>query len=442
MADRAHHYSVIQNAAGDLQPDSVVRVLQPGTETLIGDPVYPDNTTVTPMTNPFTSADGTINFYLDLPQRVRLGVTRPGQNEVFLDDIDLILDATSTFDQNHTGAGINSMTIGTGSSSPGAGTVALGNAASAVDAEATAVGHNSNGQAADSLAVGSAAVSTGTGAVSVGKSAAASGTNAVAAGKLSAASGNNTVVLGDNAVASAQQGSALGSAAQVSHAHSTAVGAQGASTEAQQVRLGTPTDFVDIPNFLTVKSNPGGVKYRLYVRDDGTLQIRYHFPLDAANLLTTGSHDDDFEGSNGSWAATNGAITNSTAFKYAGTSSMRMAQSAAAGSILSLKATAVEAHIYVGKAWMFRASSAAGTDPTGFRADLLFYDGSNVLIGSAFQGVQQTIVEDIWMPVDVRAVAPVGTAKVSLRVQVGSGGDNTTIWHVDNAGIFDVPTGT
>jgi hypothetical protein len=445
MTDRVHCYRVIQNAAGDLQPGAVVRVLQPGTDTLVGDPLYPDNDTVTPMTNPFNSVDGTINFYLDLPQRIRLGVTQPGQNEVFFDDVDLLLDSNSTFDQNHTGGGVNSMTIGTGSASPGAGAVALGNTASADGSEATSVGHNADGEAADSVALGSAAVSTGTGGLAAGKSAAASGTNAVAAGKLSAASGNNAVALGDNVVSSAARGTALGGGASATHIHATAVGSQAATTEAQQVKLGQVTDFVDIPNFLTLKSNPGLVKYRLYIRDDGTLAIRYHFPLDATNLLTTGSHDDDFEGSNGSWAATAGSLANSSTFKYAGSNSMKMTQSAVSTVAESLKVTsAVEAHIYVGKAWMFRhAGDGGGTPPTQFQAWLRFYDASNVLISPEIAGPVQTIVNDVWMPIDVRAVAPALTAKVALKVGVPTGqGSSGPFWYVDQAGIFDVPAGT
>lgn len=445
MTDRAHCYRLIVDAVGDLQPNSVVRVLQPGTETLIADPIYPDNDTVTPQTNPFTSVDGSIDFYVDLPQRVRLGVTRPGADEVFYDAVDLLLDASSTIDQNHTGAGTSSMSIGSGALSPGAGAVALGNAAQANNSEATAVGHTADADAQDSTAVGSGALSTGTGATTAGKGATATATSAVAVGKLSAATANNAMALGDTSTANAVRSTALGSGASATHTHSTAVGSQGATTEAQQVRMGTPTDFLDVPNFLTLKSNPSGVKYRLYIRDDGTLAIRYHFPLDSVNMLTTGSHDDDFEGSNGSWAATAGTLANSTTFKYAGNSAMRVTQSGTGTVADSLKvSSAVETHTYVGKAWMFRhAADGGGTAPTQFQAWLLFYDGSNVLIGSAAAGPVQTIVNDIWMPVDVRAVAPTTSAKVALRVGVPAGqGGSGPIWYVDSAGIFDIPTGT
>jgi hypothetical protein len=438
MTDRAHCYRLIQDAAGDLQPNSVIRVLQPGTETLISDPLYPDNATVSSMTNPFISVDGTLNFYLDVPQRVRLGVTKPGSDEIFFDDVDILLDSNASIDQSHTGAGTNSTTVGTTATSTGAGAASFGNSASADGSEATAVGHSADGEGSNSVAVGSAAVSTGTGGTAVGKGAVASATGAVAVGTLSTASGNNAGAHGDNAVASAQQSTAVGSGTTASHVHSTAVGAQAATTETKQVMLGQPGDFVEIPNFMTLKSIPGGIKYRAYVRDDGTFSLRYHYPLDAVNLLTTGSHDDDFEGSNGSWAATAGAITNSSTFFYAGASSMKMTASALSSLATSLKVPAVAAHTYIGKAQMYR-HSGDGTAPTHFQAWLLFYDASNALIGSAVAGPAQTIVNDTWFPADIRAVAPTLTTQVALRVGVGTGeGLSGTIWYADAAGIFDL----
>jgi hypothetical protein len=251
------------------------------------------------------------------------------------------------------------------------------------------------------------------------------------------------VAVGDNAVASSPTATALGSGASSAKTHSTAIGAGAATTEGQQVRLGTTTDYVDVPNFLTLKSIPGGIKYRLYVRDDGTLNLRYHFPLDGVNELTTGSHDDDFEGTNGSWAASAGAITNSTAFAYTGTRSMLMTASGVSAAVTSLKVAGLDGHVYVGKALMYRPSGDTGTQPTQFQAQLLFYDGSNVLIGSAFTGTVQTIVNNTWMPIDVRATAPTGAATVQLKLMVPTGqGASTNHWYVDAAGIFDIPAGT
>jgi hypothetical protein len=443
VTDRAHFYAPILDGEGNIQPNSVVRILQPGTETLIVDPLYSDNTTVSSMSNPFVSVDGTMSFYLDTPQRVRVGITKPGFDEVFFDDIDVLVDATTTLDQTHTGAGTNSMSIGSGSVSGGAGSVALGNSAASAGAEGTAVGHSSNADGGDSTAMGSGAVTTGTGATAAGKGAVGSATSVVAVGKLSAASGNNAVAVGDNAVASSPTATALGSGASSAKTHSTAIGAGAATTEGQQVRLGTTTDYVDVPNFLTLKSIPGGIKYRLYVRDDGTLNLRYHFPLDGVNELTTGSHDDDFEGTNGSWAASAGAITNSTAFAYTGTRSMLMTASGVSAAVTSLKVAGLDGHVYVGKALMYRPSGDTGTQPTQFQAQLLFYDGSNVLIGSAFTGTVQTIVNNTWMPIDVRATAPTGAATVQLKLMVPTGqGASTNHWYVDAAGIFDIPAGT
>lgn len=437
---RAHYYSLIQDGNGDIQPNSVVRVLQPGTETLIADPVYVDGSTSTALSNPFVSVDGTINFYLDTPQRVRLGVTKPGFDETFFEDVDIMINATGTIDQTHTGTGTNSTVVGAGATSGGSGSVAMGNSSASGGAEATALGHSSNADGQNSLALGSGAVTTGTGATAAGKGAVGSATNAVAAGTLSAATGNNSVALGDNAVASAQQAAALGSGASSAKTHSTAVGAGAATTEVNQVMAGTPNDFLDVPNFLTLKS-PNGTKYRIYIRDDGTLNIRYHYPLDGTNELTTGNHDDDFEGSVGGWTGITGALTVSTTYARAGTQSMLMTASGAGAYATSVKVPAVAGHTYVGKAQMYR--HAGDGTATSFQAWLLFYDGTNALIGSAVPGPVQTIVNDTWMPVDVRSVAPDNTATVALRIGVPSGqGTSGGKWYADVAGIFDVPTTT
>ena len=204
---------------------------------------------------------------------------------------------------------------------------------------------------------------------------------------------------------------------------------------------GTPSDFLDIPSFATLKS-PNGTKYRLYLRDDGSLNVRYHWPITATNELATGSHDDDFEGSNGSWAATAGAITNTTAFARTGTRSMLMTASAASAFVTSLKVAGIDGHTYVGKAQMFRhAGDGSGTAPTQYQAWLLFYDGSNAAIGSPIAGPPQTIVLDVWTPIDVRATAPAGAATVQLRVGVVTGqGASGNKWYTDVAGIFDIPT--
>jgi hypothetical protein len=437
---RAHYRALVQDGLGNLLPESTVRVLQPGTTTLIADPIYPDNDTVSSMTNPFITEDGVINIYVGTSQRVDLGITAPGNSEVIYADVDIDLNAATSIDQTHAGLGTDSTAVGASSSSAGSGAVTFGNSASAAGDEATSAGHGAAATGNNSVAVGSGATASVLDTLAVGTGSDSSASAATAVGTESAASATNASALGASALATSTRATALGSSSSAAHAHATALGSEAGTTEANQIRLGTTTDYVDVPNFATMKS-PNGVKYRFFVRDDGVLATRYHYPLGAVNLLTTGSHDDDFEGSNGSWAGTTAALANSATFAFEGSTSMRVTQSGAGPSYgQSLKVAAVAGDTYVGKAWTFR--HAADGSATTLEAWLLFYDVSVALIGSAYAGPIRTIVDDIWQTVDVRAVAPALTVTVALRVGVPTGGASTDKFYVDSAGIFDVPVTT
>lgn len=87
---RAHLYRLMQDSQGNLVPDVTVRVLEPGTTTLIGDALYPDSDSASPMANPFVSPTGVINFYLDSPRRVRLGVSTQEIPERFYENVDVL----------------------------------------------------------------------------------------------------------------------------------------------------------------------------------------------------------------------------------------------------------------------------------------------------------------------------------------------------------------
>lgn len=100
---RAHLYKPIVTTAGDIVAPVNVRVLNPGGVELLtngdGSPavVYSGPTGEAAYVNGppsyLTFTDGIIDFYLDRPQRVRLGVTPSGQNEFFLDDVDVLSDS-------------------------------------------------------------------------------------------------------------------------------------------------------------------------------------------------------------------------------------------------------------------------------------------------------------------------------------------------------------
>lgn len=76
MTDRAHVNRVITDSHGEVQAVPLtVTVAQPGTSTAIADTLYSDNSGTTARSNPFTVANGIVDFYLDNPQQVDLIVS-------------------------------------------------------------------------------------------------------------------------------------------------------------------------------------------------------------------------------------------------------------------------------------------------------------------------------------------------------------------------------
>lgn len=67
-----------------------VAIYQPGTTTPITPPLFISNTGSTTITNPFVCTTGIIDFYLDIPQRVRLGITPVGESETLVEDQDVV----------------------------------------------------------------------------------------------------------------------------------------------------------------------------------------------------------------------------------------------------------------------------------------------------------------------------------------------------------------
>lgn len=93
---RAHYSAPIQSDAGDLQAGATISVYSRlstgggnGPGTLITGAVYVDETSAAVMTNPFVTTTGVIDFCLDFPQRVDLGVQLPGQAAVYYPAVDV-----------------------------------------------------------------------------------------------------------------------------------------------------------------------------------------------------------------------------------------------------------------------------------------------------------------------------------------------------------------
>lgn len=91
MTDRAHLYRLVQDDQGNLLPNVTVTLYEPGTATPITDTIYADNSSTETYTNPFISSDGQVDFYLEAPRRVKLGIQITDQVPEFYDNLDVLL---------------------------------------------------------------------------------------------------------------------------------------------------------------------------------------------------------------------------------------------------------------------------------------------------------------------------------------------------------------
>ncbi|MFJ4902845.1 hypothetical protein [Streptomyces sp. NPDC088727] len=237
---RAHFNRPLIDMMGNQVVEAVVRLLVSGSTTeRISDIVYSEATGGLTRTNPWTITNGEIDFFLDSPSRLQIGLTVGTGQEEFWDSVDVLAVASES---THLGVGADSTSIGGGASATGVGSMALGSGALADADMATAIGYQASAVQAGSTALGTQALATESGAVAVGQSALAQGLQAVA--------------LGQGALASWDQSTAIGSGAQTNRPN--------------QVELGTPSDFVEIPG-VAVLCSPNGTPFTLAVSDDGLL---------------------------------------------------------------------------------------------------------------------------------------------------------------------------
>lgn len=435
---RSHLYMVAQDNAGNALENAVIRILQPGTENTISAPIYADDSTVTAMTNPFTTISGLISVYVDTPQRVRVGITPVASVERFIDDIDIGSAGGGSGDSDHVGSGSGSTKIGLDATSDGQNSLAVAQQSTAGGDGSTAVGFASTASALNSTSAGSASIAAGERSVVLGRLANATSLGATAVGSGSGSSNVRATSVGDSAVANSQRSTALGANSTAGHDHATAVGSEAATAEANQVLLGTPADFADAPGGYALTA-ANGIRYRLRVLPDGTLTTVAHVPTTATNLLPVA--EQDFETGIGSWSPVSGlTVAQSTTFALVGTNSLKgTLTGSGAASARSSKVAAVAGTVYVGQARMFYHVGAmtAGLNGTCW---LEFYDGSNALIGSAVVGRSRQFYADTWIYFDARAVAPSLTATVALRVGLPTGGGATSeAFYIDSCGIFAVP---
>lgn len=87
---RAHLYRPVLDKNGNVLSDISVRIYESGGTSLIAETIYLDPFQTAPAQQPMVFADGIINFYLDNPKRVRIGVRQGVNQEVFFEDVDIL----------------------------------------------------------------------------------------------------------------------------------------------------------------------------------------------------------------------------------------------------------------------------------------------------------------------------------------------------------------
>lgn len=252
---RAHFTRPVTDDAGDLLPNVQVTVFEPGTTDPISQVIYSSDTGNNVLTNPFVSATGVIDVYLDQPARVRFGVVQGNLPMQFYEDVDVLAAGS---DSQHFGTATNSMVIGVGATAPGDSSTALGTAATSTGINSTALGANSNSLGDYSTALGQAASTQGVSGLAAGRTATSTGLAATALGNGAQAAGDSSTALGDGAVAD--------------FAHSSALGAGAETDGPNRLVLGTAEDKTVIPQGSgIVMFDANGVQWEITVNTDGSL---------------------------------------------------------------------------------------------------------------------------------------------------------------------------
>lgn len=252
---RAHFTRPVTDDQGNLLPNAQISVFNPGTTDLITPVLYTSDTGSGVLTNPYISATGLIDVYLDEPMRVRFGVVQGGLPMQFYEDVDVLAAGS---DSPHTGTGLNSLVIGVAANAVGDTSTALGPSASSGGVSAVALGAVTN-------ALGDSSAALGTGA-------SASGVGSTAVGRAATSGGDSSLALGDGAQTSDASAVALGAGAVSAFANAAAIGPGAQTTQANQVLLGATGSVVEIAEGVpVVLTDANGVRWTLVVDTDGSL---------------------------------------------------------------------------------------------------------------------------------------------------------------------------
>jgi hypothetical protein len=89
---RSHLFRPVQDSEGNLVPNTKVTSYEHGTTQVLAQKLYTSPRGSTVLANPFTTSSGVIDFYLDSPQSVKIGMLVAGRagGEQYVDDIDVL----------------------------------------------------------------------------------------------------------------------------------------------------------------------------------------------------------------------------------------------------------------------------------------------------------------------------------------------------------------
>lgn len=288
---RAHISKPILDSAGNVRAGASVRVLQPGITTAYAGILYAANQGSATRTNPFIATNGVVDFYLDTPDRVRLGVTVGMEAEVFFEDVDVLEPATpggGTFDPSGTGTDSTAVSgVSTNTS-----------VADASGDRSTAYGTSAYAPATLSTALGSDTSAEATGAISVGVNQGALGSYDTLFGYANAtpAGGNSNLVAGRNSHAGSgtpiADSIALGHQAGAEADFAIAIGRQASAEALRSIAIGksavasaADTGIIQVDQLEVSSSSAAGAPTSLVLTDSAG--ARWKITVDTTGHLTT-----------------------------------------------------------------------------------------------------------------------------------------------------------
>lgn len=87
---RAHVYRRITDSDGNIVPNTTVTIYEAGTTQLLAQTLWQNDVGSQAIPNPFVTSNGYLEFFLDVPKSVRVGLVVQGSTETFIDDVPVL----------------------------------------------------------------------------------------------------------------------------------------------------------------------------------------------------------------------------------------------------------------------------------------------------------------------------------------------------------------